>query len=412
MACLLSRTGHSLSQVAQALEVDSDTVLCLIARKTQLDKQTIEAIFNSMEEGVSINKLPPCIPVEALKEFVPEATQTDLSRDSEIEKCSLEGLPVLSIVGVPESEAIKVLNDDLASAKERLPSAVVPVVAPRDSEESKSPAVIGKILRKKGAAARIEPIVEELPQYIYSFKENSSVLFQTALSTGKTRKESVDNHTFKVGSVWCEVAGGDIYFTGGRIGWNVVDEAVRVSGSSLEVNPKAPMLSARCDHGSVYHMDYLYAIGGLGSYQKCERLLVREDRWEALQTLPRECFGVSVAVVRKTQSLYALGVEFEENRYLGLVQRLSLRSLTWEVMPIKLPGAALDIVCFRHGESKVWFVVSEKLYCLNALTEGSISFVRKVGNLVSKSGPSYYLRGNLYCPILDKAAKKHVIGSI
>jgi len=69
------------------------------------------------------------------------------------------------------------------------------------------------------------------------------------------------NHSFKFGTVWCEVAGGGIYFTGGMQNGISVNEVVRVSGRSMEVNQKAPMLSNRCRHGIVYDKNYLYAVG-------------------------------------------------------------------------------------------------------------------------------------------------------
>eukprot|EP00359_Climacostomum_virens_P007364 CAMPEP_0204913914 /NCGR_PEP_ID=MMETSP1397-20131031/11784_1 /ASSEMBLY_ACC=CAM_ASM_000891 /TAXON_ID=49980 /ORGANISM="Climacostomum Climacostomum virens, Strain Stock W-24" /LENGTH=85 /DNA_ID=CAMNT_0052085275 /DNA_START=74 /DNA_END=328 /DNA_ORIENTATION=- len=85
MACTLSKEGHSLLKIAQALEVEPDTVLHLIAIKTQLDKNTILEVFNYMEQGLSTNKKPPSIPVEALNIFVPETLQTGLSRDYKAE---------------------------------------------------------------------------------------------------------------------------------------------------------------------------------------------------------------------------------------------------------------------------------------------------------------------------------------
>jgi len=48
-ACRLSMKGHSLSEIAQALDVEPDTVLSLIAKKTQLSKYKVKKVFDSME---------------------------------------------------------------------------------------------------------------------------------------------------------------------------------------------------------------------------------------------------------------------------------------------------------------------------------------------------------------------------
>jgi len=79
LACSLSKEGNSLLKIAQALKVEPDAVLDLIAMKTRLDKYTVEVIFNSIELGLSINRMPTSVPVEALKIFVPEAPQTVLT---------------------------------------------------------------------------------------------------------------------------------------------------------------------------------------------------------------------------------------------------------------------------------------------------------------------------------------------
>eukprot|EP00359_Climacostomum_virens_P004201 CAMPEP_0204912080 /NCGR_PEP_ID=MMETSP1397-20131031/10279_1 /ASSEMBLY_ACC=CAM_ASM_000891 /TAXON_ID=49980 /ORGANISM="Climacostomum Climacostomum virens, Strain Stock W-24" /LENGTH=81 /DNA_ID=CAMNT_0052082853 /DNA_START=728 /DNA_END=973 /DNA_ORIENTATION=- len=76
MACTLSKKGNSLLKIAQALEVEPDTVFDLIATKTQLDKHTVKWVFNSMELGLSIHEMPPSIPLEALQIFVPGTPQT------------------------------------------------------------------------------------------------------------------------------------------------------------------------------------------------------------------------------------------------------------------------------------------------------------------------------------------------
>jgi len=296
MAYALSKKSNSLLEIAQALDVEPDTVLNLIAKKTQLNKHQVQLVFNSMESGLTIQEMPPSITVEALKMFVPEPPQTELSRDirAKIRKRFGEGLPVHQIadyLGVSETEVLKTLGDDATSVAESQPSTVVaerPVRTTRAPEES--PAVGREIQRRSEADEGIQPAkrrVEEGPQYIYSYIENSSLLLRTTLSTGETREETVRNYIFKLGSVWCEVER-DIYFTGGFRDNKYLNEVVRVSGDSLEVTQMNGMLSARQAHGSVYNENYLYAIGGVEEYSiaECERLLVSEDQWKTLTPLP------------------------------------------------------------------------------------------------------------------------------
>jgi len=164
-----------------------------------------------------------------------------------------------------------------------------------------------------------------------------------------------------------------------------------VSGGSLEVTQKTPMINGRGGHGSVYHSSYLYVIGGYngGAMRECERLLVSEDRWEAFQPLPKGSFGLSAVVVKRTQCLFALGGSNE----MGMIQRLSLGRLEWDAIPLRFPTHTFGIAIFKQDETRAFFVGGEELYCLNALTESSITLIKHVGEIKSWYGPSYYHGG-------------------
>jgi len=137
---------------------------------------------------------------------------------------------------------------------------------------------------------------------------------------------------------------------------------------------------------------------------------VSEDRWEALPPLPEGCGNVSVVVVKGTESLYAIG-GFVGDDYIGLVQRLSLGRLEWNVMPLMLPTSVYSLACFSK-ESNVWFVLGDKLYCLNALKECSFTLSKQVEEIYSVCGPSYYHRGNLYGSNFEGAALRIDIGQL
>jgi N-acetylneuraminic acid mutarotase len=99
-----------------------------------------------------------------------------------------------------------------------------------------------------------------------------------------------------------------------------------------------PMHTARNGHASVYHSQYVYVLGGANGkfLSKCERYECAESQWEVLPPLPvASCW---VTAVELDNSLYALGGY--DGRSLDSVQKLSLDSLTWKLMQLKLPQTA------------------------------------------------------------------------
>jgi len=417
-ACRLSMKGHSLSEIAQALDVEPDTVLSLIAKKTQLSKYKVKKVFDSMERVFAIKSImmPRSIPAEALKLFVPDNPQTEQSSDSIeiIERHRRERLPAIkpsSYFGVASgtpSTTVTELPEPRTSGRKKVPR--------MNEEEKRTEPPKRKVPKLKEAGDKIEPLErrgEEAPQYIYSYMKETSWLFRTKLSSGRTLKGLV-NHRFRTGSALCEVAGGDIYFTGGCVSFNNVNEVVWVRWSVMEVTAKAPMLSTRSYHGSVHDNNYLYAFGGMSPrgyvMAECERLSVSEDRWEALQPLPQGCSNATVVVMKEMQCLYALGGWNSGD--LDTIQRLRLGRLEWDSIPLRLPSAASNIACFS-SVSKVWFVVKEKLYCLNAAHDCAITLIKnKVANKKDCWGPCYYHSGKMYCSNHKGTTKIIKIGSL
>jgi hypothetical protein len=140
------------------------------------------------------------------------------------------------------------------------------------------------------------------------------------------------------------VPGGSLLVTGG--GYPAVREVVRIDVVTFEVSTQPHMLTPRYYHAVVYHTPHLYILGGRNdSYlSECERYMCAENRWEALPPLPRACYYTSGVVVES--SLYALGGATVSG-FLDLVQKLSLESLTWEIMQLRLPYADSAISCFK-----------------------------------------------------------------
>jgi hypothetical protein len=220
----------------------------------------------------------------------------------------------------------------------------------------------------------------------------------------------VPSYTFKYGCCWSEVPGASLLITGG--GHPVaVREVVKIdTRREFAVTHCPPMLTPRIDHAAVYHTPHLYVLGGFnGRYvSECERYVCAENRWEALPPLPRACCNASGVVVKR--SFYALGGY--DGKDLDLVQRLSLESLTWELMQFRLPHASSCIPCFKVRDTKVYLVVRKTLCSftvhqvrpLKTLTEDIYSF----------RGASYYIcnGGTLFCSKTNGPARRLKIGSL
>jgi hypothetical protein len=94
------------------------------------------------------------------------------------------------------------------------------------------------------------------------------------------------------------------------------------------------MHTARCNHATVYHSQYLCVLGGYDSDNCLEECESEESHWEVLPTLPIDCCGMT-AVVLDNSLFYAFGGSDGLKNY--SVQKLSLLCLTWELRQLKLP---------------------------------------------------------------------------
>jgi hypothetical protein len=87
--------------------------------------------------------------------------------------------------------------------------------------------------------------------------------------------------------------------------------------------------------------------------------------------------------------LYVLGGY--GGRDLDTVQELSLDSLSWELIQLKLPQAGYYLSCFRT-DTKVYLVINETLYSFTPL---QVKAVKTLGRSI-RGFTSYYSRGTLY----------------
>jgi hypothetical protein len=218
-------------------------------------------------------------------------------------------------------------------------------------------------------------VSEANTQFIYMI--DRALLRRTNLLTGEQSCHVVPDYEFPRYCSWSELPGGSLVITGGYddsfsvMGVEKVDVSREWAVSSL-----SPMHSARCDHASVLHFQYLYVLGGFDhkNLDLCERYVCAENRWEVLPALPVACYAMSAVVL--SNSLFAFGGVVDQ-RDLDTVQMLSLDSLTWELLLLKLPEQCNSPPCFKIG-TEVYLVISDTLYSftpneikpIKTLTEG------------------------------------------
>jgi hypothetical protein len=205
------------------------------------------------------------------------------------------------------------------------------------------------------------------------------------------------------------VPGGSLLFTGGRNEVSSsVREVVRIDVGTFEVSPQRDMLTPRRFHAAVYHTPHLYILAGWNGrfLSECERYVCAENRWEALPPLPRACKCTSGVVVES--SLYALGGI--AGLSLDLVQKLSLESLTWKLMQLRLPYAGSVIPCFKLKDTDVYLVVNKTLCSFTGLEVRPLKTLTQ--DIGSWYGASYYRRGTLYCSSEGGAVRSLEIGSL
>jgi hypothetical protein len=151
------------------------------------------------------------------------------------------------------------------------------------------------------------------------------------------------------------------------------------------------MLTPRAEHAAVYHTPHLNVLGGWDDrdLRECERYVCAENRWQALPPLPTACVSTSGVV---ESSLYALGGH--NGSPLDLVQKLSLESLTWELMQFRLPLTGHYIPFFKLSDTEVYLMVKKTLCSFTAFEVRPLKTLTE--DILSSYGASYYHRGTLY----------------
>jgi hypothetical protein len=224
-------------------------------------------------------------------------------------------------------------------------------------------------------------------QFIYCCKSGSDNLLRTNVMTAELAWLRVPGFRFKHDFCWSELPGGSLLITGGWNGRVATRQVVKIDTlREFAVSSLPPMHTARWYHVAVYHSQYLYVLGGFTS-KECERYELTECRWEVLPNVPAVSCAMSAVVL--DSSLYTIGGRFD--RDLDIVQKLSLDSLTWQPIQLKLPQGTCLCPCFKI-DNQVYLVIETTLYSFTPLQVKPIKSVpRKI-----QCNASYYSRGTLY----------------
>jgi hypothetical protein len=331
-----NKLGHSLSQISELTGLTSDEVKERLGQATGLTPEALSSILHMKQRGLSLELISQELDVElgVLEQFLPpvikKTVETHALADQDPYEISLS------------QRAYTLSSPDHCKTYSR---------SPTTTEEAKHPS--------QPITATLNPQHSHTPTFLYSGHWEFNWLERVNLLTGEESYHHEEpRFQFKEACRLSELPGGRLLLTGGT--WEGVREVMKIDTlREYAVSSQPPMHTARRSHAAVYHSQYLYVLGGLYKrcLSKCERYSCSQSRWEVLPALPVADYGMSAVEVEN--SLYVL--RGRTSIYLDNVQKLSLDSLTWDLMQLKLPRAACYFPCFKT-DSQVYLVSRGTLY--------------------------------------------------
>jgi hypothetical protein len=391
LICSSSKAGDSLSQISELTGLTQDQVKEILGQATGLAPADLSMIFHMKQRGLSLDQISQrsFVELQVLEQFLPQEApavikESVMGFEAQIEALSSQGLRPPEIgraLGINERA---VLAYTLGSPYEGVSlTSKAPEPAPvydrtPSTEEAKQP--------QRPQPTQTKP--QHTPTFFYSCQGDTNQLHRVNLLTGEQSKHEVPHYQFKRWCRWSELPGGNLLITGGQYEYKDVVKIDTLREYAVSSQP--PMHTARYSHAAVYHSQYVYVLGGLKGLKalgRCERYVCAESRWEKLAALP--VAGESMSAVELHNSLYALGGRQAD--YLDTVQQLSLDSLTWQLMQLKLPQADYYFPCFKK-DTEVYLVIKETLYSFTPLEVKPIKTIPEDCGCYS----SYYSRGTLY----------------
>jgi hypothetical protein len=381
---ICSKSGDSLSQISKLTGLTIAQVKEILGQATDIAPANLSIIFHMKQRGLSLKQISQKsgVNLEVLKQFLPQVVQnTVVGIDTLVDQCK-GPYEISRLLGVSERAVLTHTPGSPDNCKTNSRS------TPTTTEDTKESPQSTKTLPKYPHS--------HMPPFLYCCEFDTNKLHRTNLLNGEWSSLEVPTYKFKKHCRWSELPGGSLLITGGGYPREMRD-AVRLDIGNLAslatrtfVVAQPPMYTPRLMHAAVYHSQYVYVLGGYGFWylNECERYVCAESRWEVLPDLP--VAGACMSAVELDNSLYALG-GYADGSHLDTVQKLSLGSLTWELMQFKLPQAAWGIPCFKTN-TQVCLVIKERLYSFTPLQVKSIKTLPH-GILCTTS---YYSRGTLY----------------
>jgi hypothetical protein len=365
--CRRARAGCSLEQISSDLYISLDEVVRTLAMKSQLTPPTITRIFEMQRLGLSTMQTSRELAVanQTLRAFLPEIS-------SEV------GARILSLKA--KGLGNSAISRELMISQQAVASYNAPHGPRRQMTSDRLPEVIAPMAT----------------HYLLSL-----LCYKTNAVTGLKSPLRYIDKLRPGGFSWAELPGENLLITGGIIEGHSV---YHISAHrDYAVTSKAPMIKARAWHSSVYYAQYLYVIGG--QFKVCERYVSAEDRWEVFGKLPGEyyqCMKCSCVLMEATRSIYVVGGNwFSERETVGkqlpLIWRLSLESLSFELLNVKLPTSGSRIPCFKlsPASTEFYLVLGQDLYSFTPST-CHIKLIRRVSRKAKSLGACWYFKGTLH----------------
>lgn len=385
--CKQSKAGLSLTEITETHQLSTKEVLQLFASKSGLSERCVRKLLRMKGEGRTLEQLSQeCnIGPNTLKEFLPNT-----SRDR------------------TQNKSVLIKSPDRRGSTRRKNSSHNKT---RPSLQVKRQASLPAV-----DSGSFPGLTSNLPKYVYTVNFIVNLLHWSKIATGETFHCHLAFLQLRRKSVWCEVPGSRLCFTGGG-NTNKVDSLEILKDFACTM--LNPMATARDNHAVIFYRDYLYVIGGEGSVPElkdCERLFCKEDRWEHLPSLPRGVMYPSAVVLESTGFLYVTGGHRINlvglSNYQGLIQRLSLTTLRWSSMVVEFPTFIDRICSFKVDESEIYLGIRTEVYRYSP-PSSSINLVKTLWHYFDiYRGPVYYVDDWLFFSSDSSVRNKIMLGRL
>lgn len=252
--------------------------------------------------------------------------------------------------------------------------------------------------------------VEPRNPCIYSYITGSNTLCRTYLKTREESLHKISGITFGWYCSLTELPNGQIFVTGGGV--PAKRSVICIDPKRFEATQQPLMVVRRSCHATAVYKGWLYVFGGSNEskLRECERYSLKDKRWSSLKQLPHPCDCASAILLEDFKAMYVFGGLYRKG-VLNIVQRLNLETLSWMLLPIKLPRPSWHIACFKVCD-KIYFVLKDYLYSYSPSYESFRPVKKLPQKIQSCCGACIYTASILFCSSDEGVARKFNIGSL